>query len=254
MCSVSPTPGDGATTVWASGGPRRQFDQRRRRGRRVRNGRQGSPFRQRSSPLQHRRARCGLYRRLMGRALRSSGGSAPALSYRPRQPHRGTSNVSESRRSCPGNDRSIIRGTSPVRNRSTSFGRVTLSAYRLSIIAAARSAVPKAEGSRRRPAARRANASASKKPAEAARSRRLVDLANRLRVRSQYHASAGERVQHRPREDKRNGQVDVQVAQAQNVDQVVGRHEAGEDEHVVVVLRQHMLSERAMADVLLVAP
>ena len=80
-------------------------------------------------------------------------------------------------------------------------------------------------------------------------------FADRLGAGGEHHASAGERVHERPRKHKGDGQVDVQVAEAQQVDQGVGRHQTGEDKltHVVIVLREHMLFERAMTDVLLVA-
>ena len=111
MSRVSSTLGDGATIVSATAGPRSPGFRSRvgAERRRVHSGRGGRRVDRDRLRLRSRRAGSRSCRPLVGRALRSSGGSAPALSSRPRRPRRGTINISDPRESCPGNDRSIIR-------------------------------------------------------------------------------------------------------------------------------------------------
>ena len=53
---------------------------------------------------------------------------------------------------------------------------------------------------------------------------------DRRRVRRQHSTAARQGVQKRPREDERDREVDVQVAEAQEIHQFDGAYLAGEDE------------------------
>ena len=56
------------------------------------------------------------------------------------------------------------------------------------------------------------------------------------RIRAEHHAAAGHRVQERPREHERCRQVDVQVADSQDVGQLLGKNSTQEDESRQVVV------------------
>ena len=69
---------------------------------------------------------------------------------------------------------------------------------------------------------------------------RLDHLAHRRHIRRQHHAAGRHRVQQRPRQHKRRGQVDVQVADPQDVGQLLGQDPSEKEEpaQVITILAQ----------------